>query len=100
LFIVTYRFMLSPDRTREYVAIEQKAIKIYLEHGCLGVEIYRDSKDPRYWLEINKYTDQEHYDGVIAKVDEDPRIAPLFEEFKSLFEKGETPEKVAYLRML
>jgi quinol monooxygenase YgiN len=92
--------MLPPDRTREYVAIEQKAIQIYLEHGCIGVEIYRDSKDPRYWLEINKYTDQEHYDGVTAKVDEDPRIAPLFEEFKSLFEKGETPEKVTYLRML
>lgn len=100
MFIVTYRFILPTDRTREYITIEQRAIQIYLEHGCLGVEIYRDSKDPRYWLEINKFMDQEHYDRVIAKVDEDPRIAPLFEEFKSLFEKGKMPEKGAYLRML
>ena len=64
------------------------------------MEIYRDSKDPRYWMEINKYMDEEHCDQVIAKVDEDPRIAPFFEEFMGLFEKGEMPEKSTYLRML
>ena len=100
MFIVTYRYKLAPDKIREYIAIEQEATKIYLEHGCHGVEIYRDSKDHRYWMEINKFSDQEHYDSVIAKVDEDPRIAPLFEELKGLLEKGEIPEKATYLRML
>ena len=100
MFIVTYRYKLPPDKIREYIAIEQEATQIYLEHGCQGVEIYRDSKDPRYWMEINKFSDQEHYESVIAKVDEDPRIAPLFEELKGLLEKGEMPEKATYLRML
>jgi quinol monooxygenase YgiN len=100
LFIVTYRYKLPPDKIKEYIAIEQKATQIYLEHGCQGVEIYRDSKDPRYWMEINKFLDQKHYDSVIAKVDEDPRIAPLFEELKRLLEKGVIPEKATYLRML
>jgi quinol monooxygenase YgiN len=100
LFIVTYRYKLPTDKIREYIAIEQEATQIYMEHGCQGVEIYRDSEDPRYWMEINKFSDQEHYDSVIAKVDEDPRIAPLFEKLKGLLEKGEMPEKAAYIRML
>jgi quinol monooxygenase YgiN len=80
--------------------LEQKAIQVYLEHGCLGVEIYRDSEDPRRWLEVNKFHDQDHYQEVISAVDKDPRISDLFEEFLTLFETGEAPEKNTYLRML
>ncbi len=43
MFIVTYRYKLPPDKIKQYIAIEQKATQIYLEHGCQGVEIYRDS---------------------------------------------------------
>ena len=64
------------------------------------MEIYRDSEDPRYWMEINRFLDREHYDRVIARVDDDPRIAPLFEQLKRLLNKGEAPEKATYLRIL
>jgi quinol monooxygenase YgiN len=100
LFVVTYRYRLPIDKIRDFISIEQEAIQIYLEHGCLGVEIYRDEKDPRYWMEINKFLDKEHYDRFTSKVNEDPRIANLFEDFKNVLEKSQVPEKETYLRML
>ena len=84
----------------DYITLEQKAIQIYLEHGCLGVEIYRDPQNPRKWMEINKFHDEKHHKEVTKAVEEDPRISSLFEEFIGLFKKGNTPEKNTYLRML
>ena len=51
-------------------------------------------------MEINRYKDRAHYNEVIATVDEDPRIAPLFEEFIGLFDEGNKPEKTTYYRMI
>ena len=100
LFIVTYRYSLPPEKSREYIALEQKAIQIYLEHGCLGVEIYRDPHNPRKWMEVNKFHDEKHHKEVIAAVEKDSRITALFEEFLKLFDKGAPPVKDMYLRML
>lgn len=100
MFVVTYQYTIPMEKTKQYVAVEKQAIEIYLEHGCLGVEIYRDSKDPRRWMELNRYRDRQHYNEVIASVDEDPRIKPLFEEFIDLFGEGSQPEKTTYYRMI
>jgi quinol monooxygenase YgiN len=91
---------MPAEKTKQYIMLEKKAIEIYLEHGCLAVEIYRDAKDPRRWMEINRFRDRTHYTEVIASVDEDPRIKPLFEEFIGLFEEGNQPEKTTYYRMI
>jgi quinol monooxygenase YgiN len=100
LFIVTYRYNLAPEKSRDYITLEQKAIQIYLEHGCLGVEIFRDPHNPRKWMEINMYHDEKHFEDVTAAVEGDPRIEALFEEFLGLFERGNAPQKNTYLRML
>ena len=100
MFIVTYRYNLSPEKSRGYITLEQKAIQIYLEHGYLGVEIYRHHQNPRKWMEINKYHHKKHYEDVTAAVDGDPRIDGLCEEFLGLFEQGNAPQKDTYLRML
>lgn len=100
MFVVTYHYTMSAEKTKQYIMLEKKAIEIYLEHGCLAVEIYRDAKDPRRWMEINRFRDRTHYTEVIASVDEDPRIKPLFEEFIGLFEEGNQPEKTTYYRMI
>ena len=100
LFVVTYQYMMPTEKTKQYIMLEMKAIEIYLEHGCLGVEIYRDAKDPRKWMELNRYKDREHYNEVTASVDADPRLKHLFDEFITLFEEGNQPEKNTYFRMI
>ncbi len=51
-------------------------------------------------MEINRFHDRQHYNEVIAAVDEDPRIAPLFEQFIGLFDEDNKPEKTTYYRMI
>ena len=81
MFAVVYHYRIPLEKTHEYVHLEKQAIKIYLESGCSGVEIFRDADDPSRWMEINRFEDREHYERVIGVVDEDPRIRKLFEEF-------------------
>jgi len=101
VFVVVYNYMVPIDKTKRYIVLEKQAIKVYIEHGCLGVEIYRDAKDPRRWMEINRFRDRQHYNEVIAAVDGDPRLEPLFKEFISLFDAEEyRPEKRTYFRMI
>ncbi len=101
MFVVVYHYQIPMEKTIDYIKLEQQAIKVYLEKGCLGVEIYRDAKDPRRWMEINRFEDMEHYNKVIGTVNEDERIERLFEEFQELMgEREEQPEKDLYYRMI
>jgi quinol monooxygenase YgiN len=101
MFVAIYHYMMPPEKSKEYIVLEKKAIRIYKEHGCLDVEIYRNAKDPRRWMEINRYKNREHYNEVVTAVDNDSRMAPLFVKFLALFnEKENKPEKTTYYRIL
>lgn len=101
LFVVVYHYQVPMEKTKEYIMLEKQATKIYIEHGCLGVEIYRNAKDPRLWMEINRFRDREHYNEVIGAAEEDTRIQRLYDEFTSLIKAEESqPEKNVYFRMI
>lgn len=101
MFVVVYHYQVPMDKTKQYITLEKQAVNVYLEYGCLGVEIYRDAKDPRLWMEVNRFRDREHYLDVLGAVEKDPRVSPLFEEFLSLFKADENkPEKRTYFRMV
>jgi len=101
LFTVVYHYKIPIEKTRDYIQLEKQAIKIYLECGCSGVEIYRDAIYPARWMEINRFEDREHYQRVVGVVDEDPRMRELFEEFKSILgSEGGEAEKRLYYRMI
>lgn len=101
MFVVVYTYVVPVDKTKQYIVLEKQAIQVYMEHDCQGVEIYRDARDPRRWMEINRFKDRQHYNEVIAAVDSDPRISPIFEKFMSLFSSDEyQPEKTTYHRMI
>jgi hypothetical protein len=81
--------------------LEKQAIEAYMDHGCLGVEIYRDANDPHCWMEINRFRDKQHYKNVVTAVEDDPRVGPLYKEFMSLFNAEEyQPEKRNYFKMI
>ncbi len=101
MYVAVYHYRVNKEKTEQFVMLEKKAIEIYLEHGCLGVEIYRDAKDSGRWMEINRYRDLEHHNTVVSAVDKDPRIKPVFEEFINLFDdEAGRPQKTSYYRML
>ena len=100
MFVAIYKYTMPDDKTKKYVDLEKQAIQIYQEHGCLGVEIYRDAQDPRKWMEINRYKDRAHFNEVMEAVDRDPKIRSLLQEFIQLFEDGQPPIKEMYYRMI
>ncbi|HUS77226.1 MAG TPA: antibiotic biosynthesis monooxygenase [Patescibacteria group bacterium] len=100
MYVAVYEYRMRPDKSIEYIKLEKQAIEIYLEHGCLGVEIYRDAGDPYRWMEINRYRDRGHYEEVAAAVEGDQRIRPLYEAFIGIFDAESQPTKSNYLRML
>jgi len=101
LFVVVYRYKVPKKKAKDYIQIEKQISDVYSEHGCLGVEIFRDAKDPRYWMEINRFRDKGHYEGFVADVEKDPRIGSLSKEFMQLFEDEDyKPEKHIYYKMI
>ena len=101
VYIVVYHYKIPIDKTIDYFKLEKKAIEVYLENGCVNVEIYRDSEDLQKWMEINRFRDKEHYQQVASTLNDDPRISQLFEEFQELL--GDTeyePEKKEYFHMI
>ena len=100
MYVAVYHYRVNKEKTEQFVMLEKKAIEIYLEHGCLGVEIYRDAKDSGRWMEINRYRDRGHYEEVAAAVEGDQRIRPLYEAFIGIFDAESQPTKSNYLRML
>jgi quinol monooxygenase YgiN len=101
LFVVVYHYQIPIEKTVEYITLEKKAVDIYLENGCIAIEIYRNSEQPDKWMEINRFEDKEHYERVVATLSDDPRISRLFTEFQDIFEKEiDDPEKNLYFQMI
>lgn len=101
MFIVVYNLRVPLDRAARYIQVEREMAGIYSEHGCLGVEIYRDAVDPENWMELYRFRDREHYEEVVNSVGKDPRIESLTRIFTSLLEGEENkPRKGVYFRMI
>jgi len=101
LYVAVYHYRIPTDKTIDYMRIEKRAIDIYLQNGCISVEIYRDAEEPEKWMEINRFENREHYERVSATLDADPRLSRLFDEFQNIFEfENYEPEKSMYFQMI
>lgn len=101
MFVVVYNYKIPIEKTKEYINLEKRAIKIYLEFGCSDVQIYRNSTIPNRWMEINFFQDHETYQQVIEKVNKDSRMDLLFKAFMELLYEGEPePEREMFYRIL
>jgi quinol monooxygenase YgiN len=101
LYTVVYQYRIPREKSIEYVKLEKRAIEVYLELGCLKVELYRDEKDPRRWLEIDRFSDVDHYREVSSAIRDDPRITELWNRLQELLGPGNyKPTRRTYLQML
>jgi hypothetical protein len=101
LYTVVYQYQIPKEKGIEYVKLEKQAIRVYLELGCLKVELFRDEKDPRRWMEINRFKDADHYSEVSSAIREDTRIWELQNSFKALLGSDNyKPARRIYFQML
>ncbi|MBM3291206.1 hypothetical protein FJY84_00845 [Candidatus Bathyarchaeota archaeon] len=101
MFVAVYTYNIPAEKAKQFISLEKKAIKIYLEKGCTAVEIYRGMKDNTHWLEINRFQDFDHYNEVLKLINDDPQMIQLFEEFlKLISDINPSAEKKLYFRIL
>jgi hypothetical protein len=101
MFVIVYRYKIPLEKTNDFINLEKRAIKIYLEYGCTDVQIYRNSNISNRWMEVNFFKDYETYQQVIEKVNQDSRMDLLFKAFMELLYVGEPePEKETFYRIL
>jgi hypothetical protein len=82
LFVVTHVYRVPQERVDKFLSIEQKAMGIYLKHGCLGFEIFRSGDE--WCMEINRFESKEDYESVMKSLNLEPEIEALWNEFCSL----------------
>jgi hypothetical protein len=86
MFVKVYRYRVQPEKTEEYLSIQEKAGKIYRKHIRYRSLHLRNRSDPGLWLEIHWYPDEETYRESIDKIDADPDIDRLWTEFQAVLD--------------
>ncbi|NHM34075.1 hypothetical protein [Neobacillus terrae] len=95
MFVKVYQYHIQKDKTDEYLAIQEKASKIYGRYIDFHT-LYLNSKvDATKWIEITRYKDENEYQKSLAMINQQEKIQELFEAFQSLLvtDKNEISEE-------
>ena len=86
MFVKVYRYRVQPDKTEAYLSIQQKAAEIYRRYIHYRSVHLRSLEEPRQWLEIHWYPDEESYRKSIDRINSDPEIDRLWTEFQEILD--------------
>lgn len=95
MFVKVYQYHIQKDKTDEYLAIQEKASKIYGRYIDFHT-LYLNSKvDATKWIEITRYKDENEYQKSLDMINQQEEIQELFEAFQSLLvtDKNEISEE-------
>jgi hypothetical protein len=86
MIVKVYRYRIQPDKTDAYLAIQERAARIYRKHIRYRSVHLRSLDDPSQWLEVHWYPDQETYRNRIDRINSDPEIDRLWSEFQGILD--------------
>ena len=58
MFVKAYRYHVQPEKTEQYLAIQERANQVYQKHICYRAVHLRSREDPSLWLEIHWYPNE------------------------------------------
>ena len=96
------RFSVAAHRHEDLVAFLARAKPYYEEPGGIEVRLFRNPETPEQFLEMVTYRDEAAYRRDQLRVESDPRMKSLLEEWRSLHLGGvgvETYEEVVVPRL-
>lgn len=95
MFVKIYQYHIQNDRVDEYLAIQEKASKIYGKYIDFHTMYLNSKNDVTKWIEITRYKDEKEYNKSIHIINQHQEIQDLFEEFQSLLlnDKSEISEE-------
>jgi hypothetical protein len=83
MFVKAYRYHVQPEKTEQYLAIQERANQVYQKHICYRAVHLRSREDPSLWLEIHWYPNEETYNKGMDLVNAEPEISQLWQEFQA-----------------
>lgn len=89
MFVKVYRYRVQPDKTKEYLAIQERAGQIYQKHVRYRAVYLRSQEDPGLWLEIHWYPDEKTYRRAMDLINAEPAINQLWQEFQATLDPDE-----------
>ncbi|MBE4909843.1 hypothetical protein IMZ08_17550 [Bacillus luteolus] len=84
MFVKVYTYHIQHDKVAEYLAIQEKAFKIYNRYLDFQTIYLQSKEDNTKWMEITKYKDEEEYKKCIDLINKSEEIQELFNAFQSL----------------
>jgi hypothetical protein len=89
MFVKVYRYHIRPDKTKEFLSIQERAGEIYRKHVSYRAVYLQSQDDPGLWLEIQWCSDEAAYRRAMDLINAEPGIKKLWQEFQGLLD----PEK-------
>ena len=89
MFVKIYEYHIQKDKEVFFQEIQEKTIQVYNQYLSCEVMYLKSIDDETMWLEISKYYSEEEYLIGIQKINTEPVIRELFEQFESCL----VPEK-------
>lgn len=93
MFVKIYEYHIKRDMEVFFLEIQEKATRIYNKYLSCDVMYLKSIDDETLWLEITRYCSEEEYLNNIQKVNSEPVMKELFEQFYSCL----VPEKQSIL---
>ncbi len=86
MFVKVYRYRIKPDKTEEFLEIQQRAGQIYQKHVTYRAVHLQKQGEPGQWMEIHWYPDEAAYHRSMELVDSEPEIKRLWQKFQALLD--------------
>ncbi|MFQ5820430.1 MAG: hypothetical protein ACE5I5_10625 [Candidatus Heimdallarchaeota archaeon] len=100
MFVKVYRYRIQPEKTKRFLAIQERAGKIYQKHIRHRVVILRSRKDLNLCLEVHWYPDEDTYRRGIDLINAEPMIDQLWEEFQATLDPNDPTVHEEYYEQL
>lgn len=101
MFVKTYHYRILPEKTEQCLAIQQRAGQIYDRHVRSRVVILKSREDPKQWLEIHWYPNEEIYRRGMNLINAESEIDQLWQEFQETLDPAEpTVQEEFYEQLL
>ena len=83
MFVKTFRYRVLPTQMDKYLAVQERAARLYQTDADHQAIYLQSSSDPCQWMEIHRYRDEVSWQRSAARLGAIAEFRTLWNEFSS-----------------
>ena len=83
MFVKTFRYRVLPTQMDKYLAVQERAARLYQMDADHQAIYLQSSSDPCQWMEIHRYRDEVSWQQSTERMGASAEVAALRNEFSS-----------------